>query len=104
MGDWKMPGPDLDDPFSQKGLWHTLARIVKRKQPHICTQVNAAGCRSAGPVCSGHFPQPIHTDKMPKEDETERCYRYYCPGPEHRNIGPYIPVSRGGLFLKLPRI
>ena len=85
-GDWILPPEDA--PLHRK-----LFKTVKRKQPHVCTPVNAEGCRKEGDFCVGHFPQPVHLEKLPSEDEVERCYRYYCPGAEHRNIGPYIPVS-----------
>ncbi len=81
------------EPPETDPLRRSLFRSVRRKQQHICTAVKAPGCRSQGHICAGHFPQPVHTSKEPTEDPTERCYRYYCPGEEHRNIGPYIPVS-----------
>ena len=87
VGNWEVPDWEVDP------LKSTLFRIVRRKQPHVCTPIGEAGCRAEGVICAGHFPQPVQTDKMPKEDAVERCYRYYCPGHEHRNIGPYIPVS-----------
>jgi len=105
--DWD---PEADGPVDRKtgkcskGNWiepdmemcpeqNALYRMVRRKQPHNCTKIGKPGCRKDGIICSGHFPQPIHTEKMPKEDDVERCYRYYCPGQQHRNVGPYIPVS-----------
>ena len=80
------------EPPSTDPLRLALFRSVRRKQQHNCTEVGAPGCRSQGRICSGHFPQPVHTSKEPSEDPVEHCYRYYCPGEEHRNIGPYIPV------------
>ena len=87
MGDWIVPD------FDTEPLRHLLFKTTDRKQVHKCTKVGAPGCRADGIICSGHFAQPINLNKLPKEDDVERCYRYYCPGYEHRNIGPYIPVS-----------
>ena len=74
-------------------LHNKLFRIIKRKQMHNCTEVGAFGCRHESLTCAGHFPQPIHKEKLPSEDPVQRCFRYYCPGYEHRNVGSYIPVG-----------
>ena len=81
------PGGDWIKPTAP--LHRLLFATVKRKQMHVPVP---AGCRKDGPVCCGHFPQPIQTDTLPREDEVKRCFRYYCPGNEHRNVGPYLPV------------
>ena len=70
-----------------------LFRAAKRKERHECKPVGQPGCRQKGADCAGHFPQPVQSEKAPLEDPDNFCFRYYCPGHEHRNVVPYVPVS-----------
>ncbi len=87
-GDWVRP----TDPLHAR-----LFDIVKRKQPHRCTPVGMDGCRQKGPTCTGDFPHKEQLNLAPQLDPEKGRYSYYCPGDEHRNIGPYCPVRRGYL-------
>ena len=75
-----------------------LFRAAKRKERHECKPVGQPGCRQKGADCAGHFPQPVQSEKAPLEDPDNFCFRYYCPGHEHRNVVPYVPVRPACVF------
>ena len=87
VGDWVPPGP------ARSPTHRELFAIVRRKQMHNCKPVGHIGCREKSDHCKGHFPQPKQLSHAPVYDTEEKCYRYYCPGQENRNVVPYVPVS-----------
>ena len=74
----------------------TLDRL-RRSFEHVnfalaCLQVGKPGCRRESHACQRGFPQAEQPSHAPVFDPVRQCYMYYCPGYQHRNVVPYVPV------------